>query len=1457
MTNANNFNSSVANGVSLTNTGANNIAITAAGALQLGTVSMTAASTGTLTMAFNGNVTQSGVTTIVTPKLVLNGTGNSTLTNNNNIGAVAATVTGSVDVTNSAGNPMTVGVAGTGISTSGFAVTLTTSGGAGITINQAINTGPGGPGGTLTINGGVIVNVASPFVLGPAGANITLNSGGPDFILNANMPVAGAVTISVTRDIILNAVLSTTQQNDAITLTADSGNTGTGGVWIRTSGGATGEVSADGSVTITGSKIFNAPSLSGLVANAGVQVDAGAATVLAGQNATGANGAILINEHAAATGNVVINGTVQTSFAAAAATIDVFDNGGATLIQLGANLTSAAGNITLHNNVSLTSAVILNSSSGNTTFSGTVNGAEALIVDSAGTTAFDGVVGGTSGAPTVTSVLVSGATVINTTGIFTTGTQDYTLAATFGSGANEALTGSTVTFHNTIVGDNHNLTITGNGTFDNTVDTIGALSVSGNATFAGVVGGTSGAPTLTSVLVGGTTAINTTGIFATGTQDYTLAATLGAGADEALTGTTVTFHNTLVGDNHNLTVTGNGTFDGTVSTIGALSVSNNAIFDGVVNIASLTVTGATTINTTRITTSGASGQSYAGVTLGSSATLDASAGPGHVSISGGVTNNAASSPITLTIKDGDGTSSIAGAITDNGSVSTALTLSSGTLTLTGNNSYSGATTIVSGTDLTLSGSGAIAGSSGVADSGTFDISGTTSGASITTISSAGNVNLGARTLTVTNASTTFAGVIASGAGGGLTLTAGTLTLSGVNTYAGATAINGGSLILSGSGAIGDSSGVTVAAMATFDISNTTAGATIATLNDNGVVALGAETLTVDSGVTFAGTATLSASLTSASTNGELDVLAGAINLGSATLSLTSTFLYQVGDTVSIIVNGLGSAITGTFSNLAQGSEFAVGSNFFTISYTAGAANDVVLTTVQSVPTISSVSPNNGPVTGGTSITIMGSQFLPGATVTIGGVAATGVVVVNAMQITAVTPAGMVGAVNVVVTNLDGGTITATSSFTFTPVNHLVLTTPPAANVNTFSAFSLVVTAVSASGSTLASFTGNVTISIINGPSGATLGGTLTVAAINGIATFAGLTVNMAGSYTFTISATGLSSTTATLTAAGSNTQPPPPATISATTGGAGSTVTVTFTNSDGTTTTQIVQPFGAFSGTVTTATGSLPSGIQVLVIAPGIGSFGGPNIVGINQNGTTLYNFMAFAPQFVGGVSIATASLSTGDFLIGVGAGPGGGPELAVFDGATGAFKYSLFAFGQNFVGGITVTSAHLFGNGSTQFVVAAGPGGGPEVAVFDAVTGNIITAFFAYDANGPTDTFLGGVMVASGNVLGQGHDDIITGPGPGGGSNVRVYDLSLGTNGAVSAQQSDSFFAYSPDEFNGVRVGAKALNNAAVLSILTARGPGGASENSAYNALQVAVFDTSFTFNPLTGQFTAAPISG
>lgn len=85
------------------------------------------------------------------------------------------------------------------------------------------------------------------------------------------------------------------------------------------------------------------------------------------------------------------------------------------------------------------------------------------------------------------------------------------------------------------------------------------------------------------------------------------------------------------------------------------------------------------------------------------------------------------------------------------------------------------------------------------------------------------------------------------------------------------------------------------------------------------------------------------------------------------------------------------------------------------------------------PTIASISPNRGSVTLPTAITVTGTGFATGVTVTVGGVAATGVVVVNATTVTATVPAGLpLGVTDVVVTNPDTQSATAAGAYTVDP-----------------------------------------------------------------------------------------------------------------------------------------------------------------------------------------------------------------------------------------------------------------------------------------------------------------------------------------------------------------------------------------------------------------------------------------
>jgi len=88
------------------------------------------------------------------------------------------------------------------------------------------------------------------------------------------------------------------------------------------------------------------------------------------------------------------------------------------------------------------------------------------------------------------------------------------------------------------------------------------------------------------------------------------------------------------------------------------------------------------------------------------------------------------------------------------------------------------------------------------------------------------------------------------------------------------------------------------------------------------------------------------------------------------------------------------------------------------------------------PTLSAVSPASGPTAGGTALPLTGTNFQVGATVTIGGGAATAVTITSATRITATTPSGRAGAAAVVVTNPDDQSASLATAFVYLSLGSL-------------------------------------------------------------------------------------------------------------------------------------------------------------------------------------------------------------------------------------------------------------------------------------------------------------------------------------------------------------------------------------------------------------------------------------
>jgi len=122
------------------------------------------------------------------------------------------------------------------------------------------------------------------------------------------------------------------------------------------------------------------------------------------------------------------------------------------------------------------------------------------------------------------------------------------------------------------------------------------------------------------------------------------------------------------------------------------------------------------------------------------------------------------------------------------------------------------------------------------------------------------------------------------------------------------------------------------------------------------------------------------------------------------------------------------------------------------------------------PVVTAVSPNRGPASGGTLVTIAGSNFKAGATVTFGGAAASNVTFISSSQITCTTPPHYPATVDVAVTNPDSQSGTLLRGYTYESdvaslslpntggEQHAIVQVPiNAANVNGLAAADLTVT----------------------------------------------------------------------------------------------------------------------------------------------------------------------------------------------------------------------------------------------------------------------------------------------------------------------------------------------------------------------------------------------------------------
>lgn len=163
------------------------------------------------------------------------------------------------------------------------------------------------------------------------------------------------------------------------------------------------------------------------------------------------------------------------------------------------------------------------------------------------------------------------------------------------------------------------------------------------------------------------------------------------------------------------------------------------------------------------------------------------------------------------------------------------------------------------------------------------------------------------------------------------------------------------------------------------------------------------------------------------------------------------------------------------------------------------------------------------------------------------------------------------------------------------------------------------------------------------------------------------------------------------------------------------------------------------------------------------------------------------------------------------------------------ALANEILPYGQFSGGGSIALGDVDAGTTGAEVVTGAGPGGGPQVRVFGQ-DGTPLGQFFAFEK-----TFRGGIDVATGDTDADGVAEIIVGSGPGRTSEVRVF-TALGV-------QRAAFTAYTPRNLGGLHVAAADLTGDGRAEIVTGPLKGGGPHVRVFDGADFRLLDQFFAY--------------
>jgi FtsP/CotA-like multicopper oxidase with cupredoxin domain len=179
-------------------------------------------------------------------------------------------------------------------------------------------------------------------------------------------------------------------------------------------------------------------------------------------------------------------------------------------------------------------------------------------------------------------------------------------------------------------------------------------------------------------------------------------------------------------------------------------------------------------------------------------------------------------------------------------------------------------------------------------------------------------------------------------------------------------------------------------------------------------------------------------------------------------------------------------------------------------------------------------------------------------------------------------------------------------------------------------------------------------------------------------------------------------------------------------------------------------------------------------------------------------------------------------YAVAVPGSPGRPAEIRLYDGNGDRFIGTVIPF-PGFEGSVNVAMGDVDGDGILDLIVGAGKDHAPEVVVYAGAAirgkgafGTELARFRAFDA-----AARGGVSVAVAQIDGTTSDNIIVGSGPGVPSEVKVYQSQLASSPGVVPALFSTFKPYGEDR-SGVSIATGFVDfSTGRESIITAPGPG------------------------------------